>query len=67
MSSLGHDVSEYELGDSVYHPYFTTTTVQKSIFCNKKKFLVWCVDPPKDRVIAMFVGLLSNHDHKRSR
>jgi hypothetical protein len=28
----------------------------------KKKILVWCVDPPEDRVISMFAGLLGNHD-----
>jgi hypothetical protein len=26
----------------------------------------WCVDPPEDRVISMFAGLLANHDRVHS-
>jgi hypothetical protein len=35
---------------------------QKSRKIMIKKLLVWCVDPPKDRVISMFAGLFTNHD-----
>jgi hypothetical protein len=28
----------------------------------KKKILVWCDDPPEDRVISIFAGCLANHD-----
>ena len=36
------------------------------IFRKKKKLLVWCFDPPEDRVISMFAGLLANHDRVHS-
>jgi hypothetical protein len=32
----------------------------------KKKFLVWCDDPPEDPVISIFAGCLANHDHTHS-
>jgi hypothetical protein len=31
----------------------------------KKKILVWCDDPPEDRVISIFAGCLTNHDRAR--
>ena len=37
------------------------------IFRRKKKLLVWCDDPPEDRVISMFAGLLTNHDCAHNR
>jgi hypothetical protein len=33
----------------------------------KKKILVWCYDPPEDRVISIFAGCLANHDRAHSR
>jgi hypothetical protein len=68
--SSGHDVSEYELDTSgLSRVCFTTTTVEKLIkieknhdFFKKKKLLVWCDDPPEDRVISIFVGCLVNQD-----
>ena len=32
----------------------------------KKKILVWCDDPPEDRVISIFAGCLANHDRAHS-
>ena len=32
----------------------------------KKKILVWCDDPPEDRVISMVAGSLANHDRAHS-
>ncbi len=32
----------------------------------KIKFLVWCDDPPEDRVISIFAGCLANHDRTHS-
>ena len=32
------------------------------IFGKKKKLLVWCDDPPEDRLISVFAGCLVNHD-----
>ena len=29
----------------------------------KKKILVWCDDPPEDRVISIFAGCLANTAH----
>ena len=36
------------------------------IFAKKKKILVWCDDPPEDRVISIFAGCLANHDRAHS-
>ena len=33
----------------------------------KKKFLVWCTDPPEDPVISIFAGCLANHDRAHSQ
>ncbi len=32
----------------------------------KKKILVWCDDPPEDRVISIVAGCLANHDRAHS-
>jgi hypothetical protein len=33
------------------------------IFAKKeKKIMVWCDDPPEDRVISIVAGCLANHD-----
>jgi hypothetical protein len=32
----------------------------------KIQFLVWCDDPPEDRVISIFAGCLANHDRAHS-
>jgi hypothetical protein len=34
---------------------------------SKKKILVWCDDPPEDRVISIFAGCLANHDRAHSQ
>ncbi len=36
------------------------------IFAKKKKILVWCDDPPEDRVISIVAGCLANHDRAYS-
>jgi hypothetical protein len=36
------------------------------IFAKKKKILVWCDDPPEDRVISIVAGCLANHDRAHS-
>jgi hypothetical protein len=33
----------------------------------KKKKLVWCDDPPEDRVISIVAGCLANHDRAHSQ
>jgi hypothetical protein len=33
----------------------------------KKKILVWCDDPPEDRVISIVAGCLANHDRAHSQ
>ncbi len=33
---------------------------------SKKKILVWCDDPPEDRVISIVAGCLVNHDRAYS-
>jgi hypothetical protein len=35
-------------------------------FCKNKKILVWCDDPPEDRVISIVAGCLANHDRAHS-
>jgi hypothetical protein len=37
---------------------------KKKIF--QKKILVWCDDPPEDRVISIVAGCLANHDRAHS-
>jgi hypothetical protein len=73
--SSGHDVSEYELGVSGLPLAYVSPTPWKNClkieknhdFCKKKKFLVWCDDPPEDRVISIFAGCLANHDRAHSQ
>jgi hypothetical protein len=36
------------------------------IFEKKKKLLVWCDDPPEDRVISIVAECLTNHDRTHS-
>jgi hypothetical protein len=36
------------------------------IFAKKQKILVWCDDPPEDRVISIVAGCLANHDRTHS-
>ena len=73
--SSGHDVSEYELGASglqrVYvspqQPWKNWLKIEKNHdFWKEKKILVWCDDPPEDRVISIFAGCLTNHDRSLS-
>ncbi len=33
---------------------------------NKKKILVWCDDPPENRVISIVAGCLADHDRANS-
>jgi hypothetical protein len=35
------------------------------MICEKKKIL-WCDDPPEDRVISIVAGCLANHDRAHS-
>jgi hypothetical protein len=37
------------------------------IFAKKTKKMVWCDDPPEDRVISIFAGCLANHDRAHSQ
>ncbi len=30
------------------------------------KIVIWCDDPPEDRVISIFAGCLANHDRAHS-
>ena len=53
--SSGHHVSEYELGASGLPRAYVLP-----------QLLVCCDDPPEDRVISMFAGLLANHDRAHS-
>jgi hypothetical protein len=36
-------------------------------FLQKKKKMVWCDEPPEDRVISIVAGCLANHDRAHSR
>jgi hypothetical protein len=47
----------------VFSENYCSVFVQKNHDFCKKEILVWCDDPPEDRVISIFAGCLVNHDH----